>query len=199
MKIKILFAIILAILLIPFSARAVTQETIDHLIFLLSQPELDDWSEGAFDSTTLYEGFTAIHQQAIDEGDEILFRRVLWAMGETRLTVFLPFLISSLDSEPIVVCYALGKISSEAGVYVLIGKLDDDDMYVREASAYALGTMNYISDMSVARDDAVIALQAHLLTEPEYWVKDTIRAAITTIETGVSPWESYPDGAERSR
>jgi HEAT repeat protein len=196
MKIRIFITMLLMVLLVPFAARAIDQATIDNLVFLLTQPEVNVWGDGTFDDTTLYEGLTAIHRQAVDQADDMLFRRVLWAMGETGLTAFVPTLVDSMDDEPIVVSYALGKIPSEAGVYALIGKLDDEDMYLREAVAYALGDLPYTSDFTQAQDDAVLALRSHLLTESEDWVKETINAAITMIETGEATVEAYEEPAQ---
>ena len=194
MKFKLFIPLLVTIFCIPFAAKAIDQATIDQLIFLLRQPEGNFWSDGTFDDTTLYEGFTIIRQQAIDNEDDILHRKVLWAMGETGLAIFAPYLIESMEAEPIAVCYALGKIPSEAGVYVLIGVLEDEDMYIREAAAYSLGALPYTEAFEEAKEDAILALKSHLQIEEEEWVRETIDAAIVMIETGVATIEAYEEG-----
>ncbi len=193
MRIKLFIPAMLVLLLLPFAARAITQEKIDNLIFLLNQPGWDKWGEGVFDETTLYEGFTTIYQQAVDDGDDALLRKVMWAMGETTMGAFEAELIASIDDEPIVACYALGKIPSEAGVYALIGKLDDEDMHIRDAAAWGLGSMPYDTSLVDARDDALAALQAHLEAEEEDWVREDIQAAIDMIETGIATSAAFEE------
>jgi hypothetical protein len=59
-----------------------------------------------------------------------------------------------------------------------------------------LGDLPYTSDFTQAQDDAVLALRSHLLTESEDWVKETINAAITMIETGEATVEAYEEPAQ---
>ncbi len=195
MKFKLFIPLLIIILCVPFAAKAIDQATVDQFIFLLQQPELNIWGDGTFDDTTLQEGFTIIRQQAIDDENDILHRKVLWAMGETGLTVFVPDLVDSMEAESISVCYSLGKLPSEAGVYVLIDMLDDEDMYIREAAAYGLGSLPYTEAFEEAKDDAILALQAHLQIEDEEWVRETIDAAIVMIETGVATIEAFEEGS----
>jgi HEAT repeat protein len=185
-NISLFITILLTVILIPFTARAIDQSTIDNLIFLLDQPEWNQWGDGVFDDVTLYDGFQAIYARSVNENDEILMRKVLWAMGETGLPFFAPTLIGAIPDEPISACMALGKMPSVDGVDALIVMLDNDDPQVRDAVAWALGNMPYDSSMSDARDRAVSALNSRLLKETEDWVKKTISGAVVYIQTGVA-------------
>lgn len=196
MRAKFLLMVLIAVLLAPVAAKAVSQETIDQFVFLLQQPEWDKWDEGVFDDATLTEGLDAVYDKAVADADDILYRRVIWAMGETALPAFVPTLVDSLEDEPLVACFALGKISSEDGVNALIGMLDNDDIQVRDAAAWGLGNMLYTDEMKEVRDDAVSALKARLDVEEEDWIVEDIQAAITFIETGIAINPAYMESDE---
>jgi len=196
MRARFLIMVLIAVLLAPVAAKAVSQETIDQFVFLLQQPEWDKWDEGVFDDATLTEGLDAVYDKAVADADDILYRRVIWAMGETALPAFVPTLVDSLEDEPLVACFALGKISSEDGVNALIGMLDNDDIQVRDAAAWGLGNMLYTDEMKEVRDDAVSALKARLDVEEEDWIVEDIQAAITFIETGIAINPAYLESDE---
>jgi len=196
MRARFLIMVLIAVLLAPVAAKAVSQETIDQFVFLLQQPEWDKWDEGVFDDATLTEGLDAVYDKAVADADDILYRRVIWAMGETALPAFVPTLVDSLEDEPLVACFALGKISSEDGVNALIGMLDNDDIQVRDAAAWGLGNMLYTDEMKEVRDDAVSALKARLDVEEEDWIVEDIQAAITFIETGIAINPAYMESDE---
>ncbi len=196
MRARFLIMILIAVLLVPVAAKAVSQETIDQFVFLLQQPEWDKWDEGVFDDATLTEGLDAVYDKATADADDILLRRVIWAMGETALPVFVPTLVESLEDEPLVACFALGKISSEDGVNALIGMLDNDDIQVRDAAAWGLGNMLYTDEMKEVRDDAVSGLKDRLFVEEEDWILEDIQAAITFIETGIAINPAYMESDE---
>jgi len=186
MRIKVILPILLFLILLPFHARAIDQPTIEQMLFLLNQPEWNQWGEGVFDDITLYEGLQAIYAQAVNEGDDALLQRAIWAMGETGLAVFVPTLVGALAIHPISACYALGKIPSEDSVDALIDMLDDDDEYVRDAAAWGLGNIKYNEPLKKAQERALNALKARAKVEPEEWVKETISGAIAMIETGIA-------------
>ena len=77
------------------------------------------------------------------------FNRVK-AIARKAPVTFVPAIIEALDSEPTSACYALGKLSSEDGVYALIGMLDNEDMQVRDAAVWGLGSLPYVSGMETA-------------------------------------------------
>jgi len=181
------------LLLIPVAARAVDQETIDRFIFLLQQPEGNPWGDGTFDDTMLLEGLGAIYTQAVADEDDVMLRRVVWAMGETGIVAFVPSIIESLEPEPVVACYALGKLASEDGVYALMGMLDNEDMQVRDAAVWGLGSLPYQTGMEQAREDALAALNARIPLEEETWVLEDISAAIMFIETGIAATEAFAE------
>jgi HEAT repeat protein len=185
MRIKLFLVILTAAFLLPVAARAIDQSTLDQMSFLLNQPEWNQWGDNIFDDTTLYDGLTAIYAQAVNDGDDVMVRKVVWAMGETGLAVFVPTIIGVLPDEPVIGCIALGKIPSESGVDALIGMLGNDDQWAREAAAWGLGAMPYDQSLSDARDKAIAALNASLTTESESWVRETISAAVSTIQTGI--------------
>jgi hypothetical protein len=193
MRTRIFLPFLLVLLLLPIAARAVDQETIDRFIFLLQQPEGNPWGDGTFDDAVLLEGLGAIYAQAVADEDDVMLRRVIWAMGETGLVDFVPSIVESLDPEPVVACYALGKIASEDGVNALIGMLDNEDMQVRDAAVWGLGNVPYQTDMEQAREDALAALNARIPLEEEAWVLEDINAAITFIETGIAVNESFAE------
>ncbi len=186
MRIKLFTAMLFILFLIPLAAGAVSQDTVDKFIFLLRQPDWTQWDDGVFDDATLEEGLNAIYSQAVNGSDDILARQAVWAMGETGLVPFVPAIIEILDDEPVVACFALGKISSEDCVEALIGVLGHEDMQVRHASVWGLGSMLYASGMDDARNDALEALGARLDLEEEDWVLEEVQAAITFIETGIA-------------
>jgi HEAT repeat protein len=196
MRIRLFIAAIFVLLLIPFAANAVSQETIDQYIFLLQQPEFDDWGDGTFDDQDLLDGLDIIYQQAVQDEDDIMVRRVIYAMGETGLVGFIPDITEALETEPVVACYALGKIASDDSVYALIGMLDNEDMQVRDAAVWGLGNMPYTDSMEDAKDDAVEALDGRLDVEEEDWILEDIQAAVVLIETGVITDESFEEPQE---
>ena len=109
MRIKILIAVLLAIVILPIAARAVDQNTLDRMKFLLQQPEGSPWGQGIYDDATLYDGLMAIHAQAVNDGDNVILEKTIWAMGETHLAVFVPTLISELPDKPVITCIALAR------------------------------------------------------------------------------------------
>ncbi|MCK4721372.1 hypothetical protein KAU08_11955, partial [bacterium] len=123
MKFKYILLIIIFLIAIPSTALAIDSEKLDNLIFLLAQPEPVDWSDGTFDDATLIDGFEAIYEMSIEEGNDSQTRSVLWAMGETGLATFIPILLDELENETMIACYALGKISVDASVTALISML----------------------------------------------------------------------------
>jgi len=196
MRIRLFIAALIVLLLVPIAANAVNQETIDQYIFLLQQPEFEDWNDGTFDDQDLLEGLDIIYQQAVQDGDDIMVRRVIYAMGQTGLVGFVPNLTEALETEPTVACYALGKIASNDSVYALIGMLDNEDMQVRDAAVWGLGSMPYIDSMEDAKDDAVEALNGRLDVEEENWILEDIQAAVVLIETGVITDDSFEEPQE---
>lgn len=186
MKTRILTVTIIALLVLPFSAKAIDQTTLDQMLLLLYQPESTGWSDGIYDDATLIEGLGQIYNQAVSDEDFKIVRRSLWAMGETGLTAFVPTLIDAIDDEPDTVAFALSKISSSDGVYALIDLLGDEDEFIRDVAATGLGDMPYISGMEDAMSDAYIALQAALEVETESWVRDEISDSIVKLQNGVS-------------
>ncbi|HEX9744736.1 MAG TPA: HEAT repeat domain-containing protein [bacterium] len=186
MRVHIILAILAAMLIFPATANAIDQQTIDNLKFLLSQPEDMGWGDGKFDDQTLYDGLLTIYQQESNGGDINLARQAMWAMGETGIVGFAPTLIGAMDSEPLTVCYALGKISSNDGVYALIEMLGDEDMFIRDAAVTSLGTIEYIDGMDESRQAALDSLTVSMQSETELWIRDNINGAITMIETGVA-------------
>ena len=186
MRARVFIIALLTLISLSLAARAIDQSTIDNMIFLLDQPEWNQWGDGVFDDVTLYDGFQAIYARSVNENDDSLMRKVLWAMGETGLPFFAPTLIGAIQDEPVSACMALGKLPTVDGVDAVIVMLDDDDPQVRDAAAWALGNMPYDAGMSDARDRAVSALNSRLLKEPEDWVKKTISGAVVYIQTGVA-------------
>lgn len=191
MRNAIFIPALLILLLVPLAARAIDQDTLDRFVFLLQQPEWDMWGDGVFDEATLYDGLEEIYATAKDEGNDILARKALWAMGETGLAAFAPTLVGAIEDEPITVCFALGKVSSEDGVHALIEALDNEDEQIRDAAAWGLGNVPYISGLEEAQQEALDALAARLDTEEEDWVREDILAAITLIETGLATNEAF--------
>ncbi len=185
MKFKYILPIIIFLLAITSTAYAIGSETLDNLIFLLAQPEPADWSDGTFDDAILIEGFEAIYEMSIEEGNDSRTRSVLWAMGETGLASFIPTLINEFENETMIACYALGKISVDASVNALIPMLENEDRYVREASVWGLGNITYGADLDDAKADALEALNDRLDLEEETWIVEMIEAAIILIETGL--------------
>lgn len=185
MKFKYILPIIIFLLAIPSTASAIGSETLDNLVFLLAQPEPVDWSDCAFDDATLIEGFEAIYEMSIEEGNDSRTRSVLWAMGETGLASFIPSLINEFENETMIACYALGKISEDASVAALISMLENEDRYVREASVWGLGNIIYGSDLEESKINALEALNDRLDLEEETWIVEMIEAAIILIETGL--------------
>ena len=196
MRTKILLGLVIAALVIPIAVKAVSQDTIDRFIFLLNQPEWNRWGEGVFGDADLLDGLESIYYQAVSDNDSTLQRKVIWAMGETGIVQFAPTVASAMSTEPVSVCYALGKLPSEESVDSLIGILDNDDVQVRDAAVFGLGSMNYSSDLIPARDLAVQALNDRLSIEKESWVLDDIQAAITLIITGVITSETFLEPIE---
>jgi len=196
MRIRLFIAALIVLLLVPFAAKAIDQATIDLYVFFLQQPEFDSWGDGTFDDQDLLEGLDIIYQQAVEDEDDIMVRRVIWAMGETGLVGFLPNITEALESEPTVACYALGKIASEDAVNELIGMLDHEDDQVRDAAVWGLGNMPYIDGMEESKEDAVDALNELLEVEEEDWIREDIEAAVVLIETGVITDESFEEPAE---
>ncbi len=185
MKFKYILLIIIFLIAIPSTALAIDSEKLDNLIFLLAQPEPVDWSDGTFDDATLIEGFEAIYEMSIEEGNDGQTRSVLWAMGETGLATFIPILLDELENETMIACYALGKISEDASVTALISMLENEDRYVREAAVWSLGNITYGADLEESKTDALEALNDRLDLEEETWIAEMIDAAIILIETGV--------------
>ena len=185
MKFKYILPIIIFLLAIPSTAFAIDSQTLDNLVFLLAQPEPVDWSDGTFDDATLIEGFEAIYEMSIEEGNDGQTRSVLWAMGETGLASFIPILINEFENETMIACYALGKISEDASVTALISMLENEDRYVREAAVWSLGNITYGADLEESKTDALEALNDRLDLEEETWIAEMIDAAIILIETGV--------------
>ena len=196
MRIRILIPFFILMLLLPLTARAINQDTLDRFEFLLMQPEWDMWGDGLFDDNSLIEGLGIIFTNAENEGDDAMVRRAVWAMGETGLVAFAPTIIGSLESEPVSACFALGKIPSTDGVYALIDMLDNDDMQVRDAAVWGLGNVPYNSGMSDERMDAIVALNERLLLEEEDWVLEDVEAAIVFIEAGVAINEAFMDSED---
>lgn len=187
MRTKLFFGMLIIILLIPTSAWAISQDTLDHMVFLLSQFEGNPWdNSNTFNDTDLREGLELIYQTAIDDEDVNLKNRVLWAMGETGIGTFDTTIIGEFENEPTAVCYALGKIPSEDGFNILIEALDDEDVFVREAAAWGLGKLPYSYGLDDLQDVALDALNARLEVEEEEFILDTIEAAKVFIETGVA-------------
>lgn len=196
MRFKVILPAIIAFLIIPTLALAISQELVDRFEFLLEQPEWDMWDDGTFDDADLIEGFDIIYANAVAEEDDIMVRRVMWAMGVTGLTEFVDTLTDEMENEPIVVCYALGKIPSDDGVYALIEELDNDDEQVRDAAAWGLGSIPYTDEMDESLADAIEALYLRVGEEEEDWVLDTVEAAITLLETGIITDEGFIEEPE---
>jgi len=193
MRIRIYLTVMIMLLSIPVVARAIDQDTLDRMTFLLQQFEYTAWDEGIFDDTTLYEGLEQIYSDSKRDGNDILAAKALWAMGVTGIELFAPTLISAIDDEPIAVCYALGNLESTDGVDALIGKLDDEDMQIRDAAVVGLGNIPWTKDLDESKQDAIKALNARFAVEKEAWVKDDINAAIVFIETGVAISPTFAD------
>ncbi len=191
MRIKFFIPVLIILLLVPMAARSADQETIDRFIFLLQQPEWDMWDDGVFDDATLQDGLSTIYDQAVADGNDILYRRVVWAMGVTGLLGFVPTVTDALNTEGVVACYALGKLSSEDSVTALIGMLDNDDMHVRDAAVWGLGNIEYTSGMEDAQTSAVDALNDRLAVEEEDWIRESIDSAVVLIETGIITDEMF--------
>jgi len=185
MRVKLFIPVLILLLLVPSMVNAATQDEIDNLTFLLRQFEFDGWDDGNFDDGLLLDAFPVIHTNAINVGDDILRSKVIWAMGETGLTGFVPLLIAELEFDATIGCFALGKISSIDAVDALVTMLPDEDMQVRAAAAWGLGNMLYTVDMDDAKQSAVDSLQAQLSVEEEDWVRSDMEAAVTLIETGI--------------
>jgi hypothetical protein len=173
-------------ILIALPSWAVDRETIDNLTFILTQPGPIHWADMDIDDATLIEAFNEIYATSVDNGDDGLRAQVVWAMGETGIVDFVPTIIGVLEYDPSTACYALGKISSDDGAEALIGMLDNEDMFVREAAIWGLGKMPYLVSMDDSKANAVAALENRLESETEDWLKDLINAAITFIQTGVA-------------
>lgn len=192
MRTKLFFGMLIIILLTPTSAWAITQDTMDHMVFLLNQFEGNPWdNSNTFNDTDLREGLDLIYHMAVDDEDVSLKNRVLWAMGETGIGTFDAIIIGEFENEPTAVCYALGKIPSEDGFYILIEALDDEDCFVREAAAWGLGKLPYSYGLDDLQDVALDALDARLEVEEEDFILDTIEAALVFIETGVATSRAF--------
>lgn len=185
MRIKLFLTVLFMMGTISGIARAVDQQTIDNMIFLLRQPEWNQWGDAPFDDLTLYDGLQAIYAQSVNSNDEILRKQAIWAMGETGLTAFVPTVVGAISDDPVVACFALGKLPSEYSVETLISMLDNKDPHVRDSAAWGLGNMPYHSGMLAAKAKAIEALNAHKSVEKESWVKATIAAAIDMIQSGI--------------
>ncbi len=187
MRTKLFFGMLIIILLTSTSAWAITQDTLDKIVFLLGQPEGNPWDNSStFSDTDLREGLELVYQMAVDDENVNLKNSVLWAMGETGIGTFDTIIIGEFENEPSIVCYALGKIPSEDGVHTLIEALDDEDHFVREAAAWGLGKLPYSYGLDDLQDVAMDALNARLEVEEEQFIIDTIEAALVFIETGVA-------------
>lgn len=178
------------------AAMAIDPATIDNMELLLQQPEWNEWGNGAFDDTTLYDGLTAIYARSVNEGDSRLLRKVIWAMGETRLIFFVPMVIGVLPDEPEIACFALGKIPSEDAVDALIEMLDDSDKYTRDAAAWGLGNNPYPRDQSEVKSRVLAALRERLAEEREEWIRTTLAGAVEMVETGVSSAAAFSTESE---
>ena len=182
----ITIAIAASILLTALPSSALDRETIDNLTLLLSQPGQIYWADIDIDDATLIEGFNEIHTTAVQNDDVAIRASVIYAMGETGFDVFVPAIIGELEYDPSTACYALGKIPSAEGVEALIPMLDQEDMFIREAAIWALGSIPYTSSMDESKEEAKSALTSHLESEDEAWLVDMTNAAIVFIESGVA-------------
>ena len=182
----ITLSIVASILIASLPARAVDRETLENLTFLLSQPGQIHWSDMEIDDATLIEGFNQIYTTAVQNGTDDIRASVIYAMGETGLVDFVPVIVGELENDPSTACYSLGKIPSDDGAQALIPILDNEDMFVREAAIWALGSIPYTESMDESKGLAKTALQNHLESETEAWLVDLTNAAIVFIETGVA-------------
>ena len=188
---------VLAILIaIPSTAFALDSQTLDNLIFLLSQPEPIAWDDCSIDDATLIEGFSTIYEMSLDNETPSQLHSVIWAMGETGLEEFIPILTGELENEPVLICYALGKISCEDSVNALIPMLDNEDRFVREAAVWGLGNITYDESLDDAKASALYALKSRLDEEVEPWIIEMIDAAITLIETGIITSPAFDNGVD---
>ena len=197
MKKRIFLFTLLIMTMIPLAARAIDQPTIDRMTFLLMQFEWNQWGKGVFDDATLYDGLHAAYAQAVNNGDDPLLRQAVWAMGESGLAFFAPTIIGTLETEPIVSCYALGKLPSETGVDALIGMLGNKDDQVRDAAAWGLGNIPYNKSMSQAKQNAVSALNSRLQKESKGWIRTTLQSAVDMIQTGIATSAAFEKSQDR--
>lgn len=194
MRTRTFITILITILAMPLAARAIDQVTLDHMVFLLGQPEVNAWdNNNTFTDAELYEGLEMVFQMVVEDDDQILLAKVIWAMGETGIGIFDETLIGIYDGHETAVLAALGKIPSEAGVEFLIEALDDEDRFVREAAAWGLGNVPYDYGLDEAGELAIDALNARLEVEEEEFIIDMINAAIAFIDTGVATSVVYED------
>jgi hypothetical protein len=175
-----------SILIASLPARAGDRETIENLTFLLSQPGQINWADMEIDEATLIEGFNQIYATAVQNRTDDIRASVIYAMGETGFVDFVPVIVGELENDPSTASYALGKIPSVDGVQALIPILDNEDMFVREAAIWALGSIPYTESMDESKEQAKTALENHLETETEAWLVDFTDAAIVFIESGVA-------------
>ncbi|MCX6645689.1 MAG: HEAT repeat domain-containing protein [bacterium] len=194
--VKYLLPIVIIIVAIPTAAFAIDSQTLDNLIFLLSQPEPVAWNDSSFDDATLIEGFTTIYELSLDNDTPSQLHSVIWAMGETGLEAFVPILIGELENEPTLACYALGKISCDDSVDALIPMLENEDRFVREAAVWGLGNITYGENLEEAKSAALDKLNERLTAEDEAWIVDMIGAAIELIETGIITSPVFDQGIE---
>ena len=183
MQLRIFIPILILTLFVPLTARAVDQETLDLMLFLIQQPEGNPWNDGTFDDQTLEDGLEALYDLAVSEDWDEEQGKIIWAMGETTLPAFIATLTGALAEEPNLVLRALGKIPSEDVIDPIIGMLDDDDMRIRNAAVQGLHIFPAYGEYPDAMDDALDALTACLLTETEDWILENIREAIAWIDT----------------
>jgi len=158
----------------------VDQETLDHIIFVMNQPENILWYE-YYDDDFLWGVLEAAYAQAMETGDDRLAKNAVCCMGTIGLTQFMPTLVSALDTCPFEACNALGHMQSDYAVYALIPYLDHEDSVVRSIAAWSLGHSPAYSQAPPARYFALQALQRSFSAEPEDWVREEISNSINAI------------------
>jgi len=182
MKNTFIYTIITLVLLSSISARAVDQETLDYMIFIIIQPERVSWAESSFDAPTLIEGFNQVYAIGEASDDDYLCRNVLWAMASTDLLEFEQPILDAIPDYPYVALSSLVALPSGTSVATIVQFVNDDDPLMRDHAVVLLGIFDEYDQFHLEALDALAALNDRLTVETEPLVIDSINWAILEIE-----------------
>lgn len=187
MKVLQYIIIIGLLFLFPVSSKAVDQQTIDHILFILDQPSGTDWSEIGYDDQTLIDAFEELYQTGALTEDDYLCENVLAAMGNTGFVEFEPTITGAFEDYPIMSLSAIGNIPTETAIAFIISILYDEIPDFRERAAMCLLSIDFYMLFPESTWDAYNALQECLAVETEDWVIETMAKAILVIQPQLPP------------